>query len=61
MLDNGMKSILKFCQRYMEVAILIVSQYQVSRDVYIPPRPKTSVTNHGPHSVSIWLVRRTVV
>jgi hypothetical protein len=32
MLDKGMKSILKFCQRYMEVAILIASQYQVSRD-----------------------------
>ena len=61
MLDKGMKSILKFCQRYMEVAILIASQYQVSRDVQIPPRPKTSVTNQGPHSVSIWLVRRTVV
>ena len=27
MLDKGMKSILKFCQRYMEVAILIASQY----------------------------------
>ena len=26
-----MKSILKFCQRYMEVAILIASQYQVPR------------------------------
>ena len=25
-----MKLILKFCQRYMEVAILIASQYQVS-------------------------------
>ena len=25
MLDRGMKSILKFCQRYMEVAILIAS------------------------------------
>ena len=61
MLDKGMKSILKFCQRYMEVAILIASQYQVSRDVQIPQRPKTSVTNQGPHSVSIWLVRRTVV
>jgi hypothetical protein len=33
MLDNEMKSILKFCQRYMEVAILIASQYQISRDV----------------------------
>ena len=33
MLDKGMKSILKFCQRYMEVAILTASQYQVSRDV----------------------------
>ena len=33
MLDKGMKSILKFCQRYMEVTILITSQYQVSRDV----------------------------
>jgi hypothetical protein len=33
MLDKGMQSILKFCQRYMEVAILIASQYQVSRDV----------------------------
>ena len=33
MLDKGMKSILKFCQRYMKVAILIASQYQVSRDV----------------------------
>jgi hypothetical protein len=28
MLDKGMKSILKFSQRYMEVAILIASQYQ---------------------------------
>jgi hypothetical protein len=34
MLDKGMKSILKFCQRYMEVAILTASQYQVSRDVF---------------------------
>jgi hypothetical protein len=33
MLDKGMKSILKVCQRDMEVAILIASQYQVSRDV----------------------------
>ena len=33
MLDKRMISILKFCQRYMEVAILIASQYQVSRDV----------------------------
>ena len=33
MLDKGMKSILKFCQRYMELAILIATQYQVSRDV----------------------------
>ena len=33
MLDKGMKSILRFCQRYMEVAILIASQYQESRDV----------------------------
>ena len=33
MLDKGMKSILKFCQWYMEVAILIESQYQASRDV----------------------------
>ena len=33
MLDKRMKSILKFCQRYMEVAILIASQYQVSSDV----------------------------
>ena len=33
MLDKGMKSILKFCQRHMEVAMLIASQYQVSRDV----------------------------
>ena len=33
MLDKGMKSILKFCQRYMEVAILIASQYKWSRDV----------------------------
>ena len=33
MLDKGMKSILKFCQRYMEVAILIASQYQVLRDI----------------------------
>ena len=33
MLDKGMKSILKFCQQYMEIAILIASQYQVSRDV----------------------------
>ena len=33
MLDKGIKSILNFCQRYMEVAILIASQYQVSRDV----------------------------
>ena len=30
---KGMKSILKFCQRYMEVAILIASQYQVLRDI----------------------------
>jgi hypothetical protein len=29
MLDKGMKSILKFWQRYMEVAILIASQSQV--------------------------------
>jgi len=42
----------------MDVAILIASRYQLSRDVYIPPRPKTSLTNRGPHSVSIWLVRR---
>jgi hypothetical protein len=33
MLDKGMQSILKFCQQYMEVAILIASQYQVSRDI----------------------------
>jgi hypothetical protein len=33
MLDKEMKSILKFCQQYMEVAILIASQYQVSHDV----------------------------
>ena len=33
MLDKRMNLILKFCQRYMEVAILIASQYQVSRDV----------------------------
>jgi hypothetical protein len=33
MLDKGMKSILKFCQRYMEVAILIASEYQVSHEV----------------------------
>ena len=33
MLDKGMKSILKFCQLYMEVTILIASQYKVSRDV----------------------------
>jgi formate hydrogenlyase subunit 3/multisubunit Na+/H+ antiporter MnhD subunit len=26
-----------------------------------PCKPKTSVTNQGPHSVSIWLVRHTVV
>jgi hypothetical protein len=33
MLDKGMQSILKFFQRYMEVAILIASRYQLSRDV----------------------------
>jgi hypothetical protein len=33
MLDKGMKSILKFCQRYTEVTILIASQYHVSRDI----------------------------
>jgi hypothetical protein len=33
MLDKGMKTILKFCHWYMEVAILIASQYEVSRDV----------------------------
>ena len=33
MLDKGMKSVLKFCQPYMEVAILTASEYQVSRDV----------------------------
>ena len=32
-MDKGMEFILKFCRRYMEVAILIASQYQVSRDV----------------------------
>ena len=37
--------------------VTIASRYQISRDVKIPPRPKTSVTNRGPHSVSIWLVR----
>ena len=57
MLDKGMKSILKFGQRYMDVTILIASRYQLSYDVKIPTRPKTSVTNRGPHSVSIWLVR----
>jgi hypothetical protein len=33
MLDKGMKLILKLCQRYMEVAILIASRFQVSRDI----------------------------
>jgi hypothetical protein len=33
MLDKGMKSILKFCQRYMEVAILIASQLNVKNYV----------------------------
>jgi hypothetical protein len=33
MLDKGMKSILKFGQRYMDVAILIAFRYQLSRDV----------------------------
>jgi hypothetical protein len=33
MWDKGIKSILKFCQRYMGVAILKASQYQVPRDV----------------------------
>ena len=33
MLDEGMKSILKFGQRQMDVAILIASRYQLSRDV----------------------------
>jgi hypothetical protein len=33
MLDKEMKSILKFGQRWMDVAILIASQYQLSRDV----------------------------
>ena len=39
--DKGMKPILKFGERQMDVAILTAS-----------------VSNRGPHSVSIWLVRR---
>ena len=28
--------------------------------IYIPPRPKTSVTNRGPHSVSIQIINRYI-